>query len=57
MNSPNAITELQRLAEIITEQDLRMMINHGGANSVYQYIQLAISARVEYLKNQQEAAA
>lgn len=55
MNQPNAITELQRLAEQITEQDLRMMISHGGANSVYQYIQLAIGARVEYLQHQQEA--
>jgi hypothetical protein len=54
MNQPNAITELQRLAEIITEQDLHMMINHGGANSVYQYIQLAIGARVEQLQHMEE---
>lgn len=54
MNQPNAITELQRLAEIITEQDLRMMISHGGANSAYQYIQLAIGARVEQLQHMEE---
>ncbi|WP_156411260.1 hypothetical protein [Alishewanella sp. WH16-1] len=54
MNQPNAITELQRLAEIITEQDLRMMISHGGANSAYQYIQLAIGARVEQLQQMEE---
>lgn len=54
---PNAVIELERLANSITEHDLRMMISHGGANSVYEFIQLTIEMRVNYLKHQQEAAA
>lgn len=57
MNSPDAINELQRMAEHITEQDLRMMIGYGGAAAVNEFIQTFINQRVEYLKHQQEAAA
>jgi len=57
MIHPDAISELERIAELFTEQDLQMMISHGGAKSVQQYIQLSIEMRVKYLKNQQEAAA
>jgi len=57
MIHPDAISELERIAEFFTEQDLQMMISHGGAKSVQQYIQLSIEMRVKYLKNQQEAAA
>gem|GEM_PF-3349503 len=56
MNSPDAITELQRLAERITEQDLRMMISVRGAAAVNEYIQTTIAMRIDYLKHQQEAA-
>ena len=55
MNQPNAITELQRLAEQITEHDIAMMISHGGASSVYQYLQLSLAGRIDYLQHQQEA--
>lgn len=57
MNQPNAITELQRLAEQITEHDIAMMISHGGKKSVYEFIQLAISMRISYLQHQREDAA
>ncbi len=57
MNSPNAITELQRLAEHITEQDLRMMISYGGAAAVNEFIQTLIQWRINHLKNQHDSEA
>lgn len=56
MIQPDAITELERIAANITEQDLRMMISVGGAAAVNDFIQTFINQRVEYLKHQQEAA-
>ena len=55
MNTDLAIIELQRLAENITEQEIAMMISHGGAASVYQYLQLSVAGRVNYLQQQQES--
>ncbi|MBV2127951.1 hypothetical protein [Arsukibacterium indicum] len=55
MNQPSAITELQRLAESITEQEIAMMISHGGATSVHEYLQRAVAGRINYLQHQQEA--
>ncbi|WP_290614684.1 hypothetical protein [Arsukibacterium sp. UBA3155] len=55
MNTDIAINELQRLAESITEQDIAMMISHGGATSVHEYLQRAVAGRINYLQHQQEA--
>ncbi|WP_423186803.1 hypothetical protein ACO1PK_00890 [Alishewanella sp. d11] len=54
---PNAIKELQHLAESINAKEIHMMISVGGATAVYEYLQRYIAGRVEYLKHQQEAAA
>lgn len=55
MNHPDAITELQHLAEQITEQDIAMMISVGGAAAVNEFLQLYIAGRIDYLQHQQEA--
>lgn len=54
--SQKTITELQYLAQNITLQDLQMMHSAGGINSVHQFVQMMIDARMQHLK-QQEALA
>lgn len=51
-----AVSELQYLADNITLQDLQMMHIAGGINSVHQFVQMMIDARIQYLQQQEQAA-
>jgi hypothetical protein len=51
-----AVSELQYLADNITLQDLQMMHTAGGINSVHQFVQMMIDARIQHLQQQEQAA-